>query len=342
MMVPIGLAVISEMEHREGRRLPLVGQSIMLAIAYGANVGGVGTLIGTPPNMAFAGFVDGQYKVQIGFARYLLVGIPFVLLFLPIVFAVLAWLCRREKVTSLGPGVITSELSRLGPTSRHERIVLCVFLLTCAAWTLNEPIRTMLGLKGIDPGSRKIVDYVKGDQLDAVFALVAGAALFLTGTLRGRALRRMPWGVLILLGGSYALAVAVKESRLSHWLIGQMGFVEGFPPLALMLAVTLGTVFLSAFTANTAAANIMMLLVTDLLDPRRVLPARATPYLSGIAISSSCDFMLPCGTPPNAVVFGTRYVKIRTMAGAGALLDVAAAIVVALWVWFGARHLLGI
>lgn len=105
-----------------------------------------------------------------------------------------------------------------------------------------------------------------------------------------------------------------------------------------LLPLVLAPFFLSAFTANAAASQLMMTLVTGIVDPRSVHPGRAIPYLYGVTVAASCDFMLPCGTPPNAIVFGTRYVRIRTMAATGAFLDLVAALLAATWIWFGARH----
>lgn len=329
MMVPIGMALISQMESREGGRLPLLGQSIMLSIAYGANVGGIGTMIGTAPNMIFAGFANAQYKTQIAFLDYMIVGLPFVILFLPIVFLMLAWLCRRETVSNFTPEIVRHELAKLGPMSRQERIVLAVFVATSLLWITNQPFRTVIGLPSLKP-----------DVLDASYALFAGIVLFLTSSLRLRSLRRMSWDALLLLGGSFALAEVVQKSGLSTWLALQMQGITLLHPLVLMLVVTTATILLSAFSSNTATTNVMMLLVSDTLDPRRADPGRVLPYLSGVTISASCDFMLPAGTPPNAIVFGTRYVNIRTMAAMGFFLDLAAAMMAALWVYFGASRLM--
>jgi sodium-dependent dicarboxylate transporter 2/3/5 len=330
MMVPIALAVLSQLEAREGARLPLLGQSIMLAIAYGANVGGIGTVIGTAPNMQMAGYVATQYRMQLTFFDYLKVGLPFVLLFLPVVFLALAWLCRKERTRSVESDVLDLEIRKLGRMSPREKIVLGVFVLTSSIWILNEPLRSGLGLK----------EAYKGDQFDAMAALLAPALLFASGTLRAPSLRRMPWDVLILLGGSYALAEVVRGSGLSVWLGHLVEPAARMHPFVLMLVLTVVTVFLSAFSANAAANQLMMTLVTGMVDPRSANPGRALPFLYGVTTAASCDFMLPCGTPPNAIVFGTRHVRMRTMAATGAVLDFAAAVLAATWIWFGARHLM--
>ena len=331
MMVPIGIAVVSQLEEREGRRLAMFGQSIMLSIAYAANVGGIGTLIGTAPNVILSGFVSEQYDLQMGFLQYLVVGLPFVVLFLPIVFFALAWLARKETIASFTSDIVDAALRKLGPMSRGEKQVLAVFLVTCAVWIGNEPLQLLTGLHRVKDS---------GNLLDGAVAMAAALALFLLGTIRARSLKRMSWDALVLLGGSFALAAVVQASGLSDWMAARMSALSSWPALALMLAVTTATIFISAFTSNASTTQLMLLLVANVLDPTRASSARVVPYLSGVGIAASCDFMLPAGTPPNAIVFGTRYIKMRTMVSIGAVLDVTAAIVVALWVYFGASRLL--
>jgi sodium-dependent dicarboxylate transporter 2/3/5 len=321
MMVPIALAVIAQMESREGRRLALFGQSIMLAIAYGANVGGIGTLIGTAPNLIFAGFVQDRVGTPIDFLKYLTIGLPFVFLMLPVVYAMLAFLCRRESIHTFTRDVIDEELAKLGPMNPKEKIVLAVFALASSLWIFNEPIRSWTGLK----------DGMKGDAFDGCAALLAGVLLLATNTLTYKSFKRMPWDVLLLLGGSLALAAVVEKSGLSKEIADALKAIVGLPPILVMIIITIATVLLSAFSSNMATTALMLTVVVNAFGPNVAL-------LAGVTIAASCDFMLPAGTPPNAIVFGTRYIRIRTMASAGFALDMAAAVLAALWVYFGASR----
>ena len=331
MMVPIGLAVINQLEVREGRRLPLLGQSIMLSIAYAANIGGIGTLIGTAPNMQLRGYVNDTYKIEIDFLGYMTVGTPVVMMLLPVMYGLLVWLCRREKIETMRSDVLEQELAKLGRMSTPEKLVLGVFLFTSAMWMLSDPIRAQLSR--FEP-----LKSLKGDQLDAFWALVAPVVLLALRVLSIKGLKRMPWDVLILLGGSYALGRVVQGSQLSDHMAVMLKGAAGMPPLVLMMAVTVTTIVLTAFSANAASSQLMMILITGSVDPAKNQPGTALPYMYGATIASSCDFMLPCGTPPNAIVFGTRYVSIRAMAGTGFILDFLAAFLVALWIWAAARH----
>jgi sodium-dependent dicarboxylate transporter 2/3/5 len=335
MMVPIAMAVVSQIEEREGRPLPMFGQAVMLSIAYAANVGGIGTLIGTAPNGVFARFARAEYGVEMGFLHYLKVGLPFVALFLPVVFAALAFLCRKERIVTFTRDIVSQELAKLGRMSRPEKIVLWTFLAACALWISNEWARAALGLAS--PGEA----HINSPQFDALVALAAGTFLFALGIVDRSGLKRLSWDALILLGGSFALAMVVQKSGLSDWMARYLRQLSDLPPFLLVLSIMTLTVFLSAFSSNTATATIMMQLVSNALDPGRAAGGRVVPILSGVSIAASCDFMLPAGTPPNAVVFGTRRVRMRTMVTTGAVLDAAAAVVSALWVYFGVTALLG-
>jgi sodium-dependent dicarboxylate transporter 2/3/5 len=149
--------------------------------------------------------------------------------------------------------------------------------------------------------------------------------MFLTRILRAGALARVPWDVLILLGGSFALAETIQASGLSKNIAASLSGVGALDPLVIMLLVSVTTVFLSAFTSNTATCSIMLVVVADLVK------SGPLPYLAVVTLASSCDFMLPAGTPPNAIVFGTKYVRMSQMVRTGFVLDLAAALAVALW-----------
>lgn len=330
MMVPIGLAVIAQLEAREGRKLFFAGQAIMLAIAYAANVGGIGTKIGTAPNAQFAGFVEKRFDISMGFVDYLVIGLPFVLIFLPVVWFVLARMMRKDRLAATGTAAaVRAELANLGPMRREELLTLGYFLLACYLWIAGKP--TAGQYLGIDKG------------FDSIVAMTVALAMFLTPINNGRflidaaALRRIPWDTLLLLGGSFALAGAVEASKLSDWFGQQLGAVVHLDPLLLMVVICLITVFASAFTSNTATCAVLLVVTADALRGSGTTPL---PYLAAVTIASSCDFMLPCGTPPNAIVFGTRYVRMSDMVKTGVILDLLAALVAALWAWFGVRMLI--
>jgi sodium-dependent dicarboxylate transporter 2/3/5 len=328
MMVPIGLGVIRELERRgRGAGAPpagaaLLAQSIMLAIAYGANIGGIGTKIGTAPNMQFAGFVLKHFQVDIGFMDFLRIGLPFVLLFLPLAYGALAILTRGSAPPAFSGDVLDSELDALGPMSRGERAVAGHFVVACVLWIASKPLKDALGIhRAIDPLGLTA-------ELDPLIALAVAASLLVSGLLAVSSLARLQWDALLLLGGSFSLAHAVRGSGLAAWAGDRLAAVHGLDPWLIMLAVAAATVFLSAFSSNTATTQIMLEVVSMAIGRG----ARETiPYLAAVTISASCDFMLPAGTPPNAIVFATGHVRLPQMARVGFVLDVLAAVVAAAW-----------
>jgi solute carrier family 13 (sodium-dependent dicarboxylate transporter), member 2/3/5 len=327
MLMPIGIAIIAQIEAQcGGRRLASYGMAIMLAIAYGSNVGGIGTKIGTAPNAQFSGFMERE-GVPISFLQFLIVGLPFVLMFLPAVWWMLWRIGRRDGLTGeIGADVVAGELARLGQVKRQERIVLGVFLVTAVLWICSKWITGFL--------KPRITFYEIGSShVEGGIAVLAALVLLLWRTqgrqvLGFRALSRVPWETLLLLGGGFAMAAAIQQSGLSAWLGGQLLGVRGLPPFTQVLLASLAVVGLSAVASNTATIAVMLVVLRDAASPE-ILPV----VLFAATIACSCDFALPAGTPPNAIVFGSGYVTIPRMARTGVFLDVAAAILAALWCW---------
>jgi sodium-dependent dicarboxylate transporter 2/3/5 len=335
MMVPIGIAVIAQFESRVGgRRLEHYGASVMLAIAYAANVGGIGTKIGTAPNALFAGFLA-RRGTEIGFLEYLAVGLPFVLLFVPVVWLALWRIGRRDApAAEVGRGAVAHELTRLGGMQRGEWVVLGVFAATASLWIAGQPLGDLV--RPHVTGFRFTQAHLEGGiAMLAAFALLAwpvrgGQALEV------RSLRHVPFGTLLLLGGSFSMAAAIEASGLSRWLAERITALRDLAPLAQIGIASLATVALSSVASNVATVAVMLNVLAN-----SVAPAHANPVLFAATISASCDFALPAGTPPNAIVFGSGYVTIPRMARTGAVLDLCAALLAAGWCWLVVDAVLG-
>jgi sodium-dependent dicarboxylate transporter 2/3/5 len=333
MMMPIGLAIVLQVEDQRGTgRLQHYGMAIMLAIAYGSNVGGIGTKIGTAPNAQFSGFME-RMGVQITFLQFLVVGLPFVLMFLPVVWWMLWRIGRREGLTGeIGADAITGELARLGPIRRPERIVLGVFLVTAALWIAGKVLTEFL--------KARVPFELTSAHVEGGIAVLAALTLLLWRTggrqvLTFRALAGVPWETLLLLGGGFAMAAAIQKSGLSAWLGSQLLAIRGLPPFGQVLLASVAVVALSAVASNTATIAVMLVVLKD-----AVAPDVMTTTLFAATIACSCDFALPVGTPPNAIVFGSGYISIPRMARTGVVLDLMAAIVAAVWCWFVVRLVL--
>ena len=323
MMLPIGLSVIAQLEsHAGGRRLEHYGGSLMLAVAYAANVGGIGTKIGTAPNAQFASFMALR-GVDISFLQYMAIGVPFVLLFLPLVWWVLWRGGRRDAPdAAAGRDVLRTELASLGTMQRAEWLVLAVFASAAALWIAGRPLTSWLTPR---------VGFValSSARVEAAIAILAALVLMLL-RVQGRrvlelsALRHLRFETLLLLGGSLAMAAAIEASGLSGWLAGQLAALREAPAWAQLLVASLATVALSAVASNVATIAVMLSVLAS-----SVAPHVATTALFTATVAASCDFALPAGTPPNAIVFGSGYVSVPRMAKAGALLDLVAALLAA-------------
>lgn len=318
MMLPIGLAVLKQLESRSGGgRLTGFGAAIMLAIAYGANVGGIGTKIGTAPNAIFSGFVESRLHRTISFLDWMAIGLPFVAMFLPVTYGLLRW-TARDDLAAVGHGeeTIARELAALGPTKSQEWAVLLVFAGAALLWIFGQPVSAALGLKS--------------KLYEACVSLGAALVLFAAGLLSARLAARIPWQTLLLLGGGFSMAAGIEGSGLSTVMSDSLKGLQAWPPMLQILFATSMSVAVSAVASNVATINVMLPILNG-------VSAGSIPMLAGATIACSCDFALPAGTPPNAIVFGSGYLTVRRMAGVGIVLDLLAAVIAAAWVHFGVR-----
>ncbi len=327
MMLPIGMALLAQLESASGgRKLWHFGTAIMLAVAYASNVGGIGTKIGTGTNSIFCGLALKHLGRDIGFMEYLALAFPFVVLFIPLVWLVLWRVARRDDLAGAqGRDVLDRELAAMGPMSREEKHVAAVFLLAALLWILGDPIRKVLGPRVplFWPGFK-----FEGKHYEAWVAMGAALVLVLLRAVSWASIRRIPYTTLILLGGSFAMAEGIRGSGLSDWMAARMGGLARLPEFWQILLASLATVSLSAVASNTGTVSVLL----------NVLPRSLTVFWAA-AIGASCDFMLPAGTPPNAIVFGSGYIRLPTMMKTGFALDLAAVAAITLYTFFYVRLL---
>lgn len=328
MMYPIALALGGFVP--AGESGDKTRTALMLGIAFAASIGGLGTLIGTPPNLimsAAAGTLAGR---PIGFGEYMLIGVPAVIVLLPAGWAVLVWgACRGMAAAGAGAeSVIAERRAKLGPLQGAERRVIIIFVITATAWILREP-KAMGGVS--IPG---LVDYLPG-LTDAGIGLCGAVLLFVVSAGRNdprRLLtwdeaREIPWEVLLLFGGGLSLAAGMEASGLTVRLASTLSGLAGLPHAVIYLALAALIVALSELASNTAVAALMMPLVAA-LGGAVGIPPLTLIVVTGLA--ASAGFALPVATPPNAIAFGSGMVPVRTMAKAGLWLDLIAIVVVTL------------
>ena len=357
MMLPIGLSLVailsdqlgstgptgmpgpSEPSSLPGRREANFATCLMLGIAYAASIGGMGTLIGTPPNLIFAAFVRQTFSLEIGFARWMAVALPLVALFLLIAWGVLTKLVFPVGAATIPGGrqVIRDEIAKLGPLTRGERTVLVVFALTALAWIAREPLTHWAWLARQVPAITRVHD--AGIALAAAIALFvipvdAGKGVF---ALDWRTAKKLPWGILLLFGGGLSLAAAVQSSGLTEWIGHQVAALRDMPPLVLVVLVAVTVTLLTEMTSNTATTSAFLPILGGVAVGIGVEPLR---LLVPAALAASCAFMMPVATPPNALVFGSGHVTIRQMVKAGLWLNLIGVVLITLVTQLGVMAIL--
>ena len=327
MIMPMGISIVKQLNDNPNtpeNEHVIFGKVLMLAIAYSASIGGIATLIGTPPNLVFAGFVEKTYGIDISFWQWMKFGLPISCLLL-----LLAWLYLTRVAFSLnqthfpgGKEEIDRLLKELGPISFEEKIVLRVFVLTALCW-VGRSFLLQRWLPNID---------------DTIIAIAAAVLLFFLplNTKRERLIHwkeavRIPWGIIVLFGGGMAIAKGFETSGLANYIGGQMTFFEGLPLFLLLLFIVASVNFLTEVTSNLATTAMLLPVLAPL-----ALVLKTNPFMLMIATTAaaSCAFMLPVATPPNAVVFGSGYLRIPDMTRAGILMNLISILLMALAVYF--------
>jgi sodium-dependent dicarboxylate transporter 2/3/5 len=334
MMVPIALSIVDlSLRRRTGRSLAEHGGipqddaddrnfalSLLLGVAYAASIGGLGTIIGSPPNGIFVRFFEQTYGVEISFARWMLIGVPAMLLFLPLAWLLNTRLLFPTRIAEIegGRAWVAEELGKLGPLNRGEKSTLAVFAVTVFFWVFR-PLLADVAIGGVKPFA---------NLSDAVIAVAAAIALFIVPVDRAKGIFvsdwgtavKLPWGVLILFGGGLALAAATEANGVAQFIGSLAQGFSGWPLLAVVVAVIALMVFMSELTSNTAQVATMLPILAALAPVLGVPPAL---LLLPATIAASCAFMMPVGTPPNAIVFGTGLVHMPQMIKAGLWLNLS-------------------
>lgn len=346
MMLPIAMSVVGLVSGAVGeaegegerRRVGSFAVCLLLGVAYAASIGGVGTLIGTPPNTILAGFLRDQYGVDLGFAQWMKVGIPIVVVLLPLTWVYLtrfAFPLRLARVPG-GRGFIRDELRGLGPMSRGEWNVFVVFCLTAGLWVFRPQLAALGGpLAGLSDTGIAIAAALVLFVLP-VPARDGGGGVF---TMDWQTAERLPWGILILFGGGLALASAVDTNGVDEFIGLAFAGLTWAPTVLVIGAVAATVIFLTELTSNTAVTAALMPVLASAAGELGIAP---DTLLVPAAIAASCAFMLPVATPPNAIVFSSGQVSIAQMAKAGLWLNVIGSVLITVFAWGLVGRLLGL
>lgn len=334
MMIPMALAITAQVaaalkdeEHK--RDLPKFEKSLLFGVGYAGTIGGLGTLIGTPPNIILAAQLDTIFGITIGFGTWMLFAVPVVLILLFFTWFYLGRINFKTSIKTLpgGKELIASERQKLGKTSFEEKVVGAVFLFAAFMWITRE-----FFWAGDDP----LIVQLPGIS-DGMIAIIATMLLFLipakaaTRILDWSDSKDIPWGVLLLFGGGLAIAAGFQSSGLSTWIGDQLTILDGLHMLLIIGGATLLIMMLTEITSNTATATMILPVVGALAVAIDIHPFA---LMIPCAMAANCAFMLPVGTPPNAIIFGTGKLKIIEMVKAGFWLNVFATILIVLAVYF--------
>jgi len=316
MMLPIVMSVLavirdhmSELSDREHSDFET---AMLLGLAYGATLGGMTTLVGTPPNAFMAGFMQSNYAIEIDFARWMVVGIPLAVVMLPISWIVLTRVLFRVdfKASEEARRDMRRLSGDIGPLTKAEIRVAVIFLLLVFGWVARKPLASWLDLAGLsDPG----------------IAMTAAVATFLvpSGSQSGNLMtwtetQRLPWGVLILFGGGLALAGGMSGSGLTLWIGQQLAPLSQVHIAVLIIAATAMVIFLTEMTSNLATTATFLPVIAALAVETGNDPLI---FVIPVTLAASCAFMLPVATPPNAIVFSSGFLSIPRMIRAGIFLN---------------------
>ncbi|HUM66707.1 MAG TPA: DASS family sodium-coupled anion symporter, partial [Chitinophagaceae bacterium] len=327
MMFPIALSVIHVMrENNKGDgNIANFSLTLMLSIAYASNIGGIATIIGTPPNVAYVAYIEKKYNYNVDFLSWMLICTPLALLLLASLYWVMVkWLFpNRIKSDHATRQLISDEIAELGPFSVNEKRVLGIFIATASLWITKDIINASQSFLKLN---------------DSIIALIGAIALFICPSKDENAgsilewddTKKMAWGILLLFGGGISLATALENAGLMQQLGVWLSQFAG-NQFILLLIVVLVTMFLSEVMSNVAQVIVFAPVVSSMADAIGM-----NPLMVGIAmtLAASCASMLPMGTPPNAIVFASGHIRLSDMTNAGFVMNIVAAILITLFAWF--------
>ena len=326
MMLPIGMAVVSQFKAKAGdykNDVKSFSKGLMLAIAYSASIGGFATLIGTPPNLVLAGILEETYGVKISFLEWFKFGLPLASILLLVCWKYLTSKAFKFELKNFpgGRDHIRELLHGLGKISVEEKTVLWVFILTAIAWI-----------------SRSILEkYIPGLD-DTIIAITAGILLFVLPAgdkskrlIYWRECKSLPWDIILLFGGGLALAKGFSETGLAEWIALQLTTMQGLSIILMILVLVASVNFLTEITSNLATTAMLLPVLAPMALAFDIHPFM---IMVPVTISASCAFMLPVATPPNAVVFGSGYLHIPDMVRTGIWMNLISIILITVFTYF--------
>jgi len=340
MMIPIVISVIDKLEESIGDKgTGKYATGLLLGIAYSASIGGIATLVGTPPNLSFARIFSIYFPSapEISFTHWFLFALPISAFFFLFVWAYLYFIFgpKRKSWPRLSHDTFRDQYRALGKTSFEERAVLAIFVLLAITWLTRAGLN--FGAVNI-PGWADLFgnpEYINDGTVAVFYAIV----LFIIPSKGKQSSRLMdwktatgiPWNIVLLFGGGFALASGFKDSGLSMWFGEQLTWISTAHPIFVILAICLMMTFLTELTSNTATTEMLLPVLAGIAMTGNVNPLL---FMLPATLSASMAFMLPVATPPNAIIFGTNRIRMMDMAKTGLILNIAGAVVITLATYY--------
>ena len=334
MILPVGVAIFLQLKDNpetiENENL-IFGKALMLSIAYSASIGGMATLIGTPPNLILAGVIEDSYNIELSFSQWFMFGFPISIVLLGIAWLYITNIAFRFKQTEFpgGKAEIKRQLSNLGKISYEEKYVFLIFIITAIAW-MTKSFLLKKWIPAID---------------DTIIAIIGAMLLFLIPAknkskklLTWEDAVKLPWGILLLFGGGMSLATGFEASGLALWIGIQLETLEGFHLIVMLFILITAVNFLTEITSNMATTAMLLPVLVSL---SHILNINPYYLLVGATVAASCAFMLPVATPPNAIVFGAGILSIEDMIKKGFFMNLISIIVLTLFVYYVLPYLWG-
>ncbi len=326
MMLPIALALISQVEERDvmkGDSLDAFSKGLLLTVAYSASIGGLATIIGSVPNAVLVGIANTTLDADISFTDWFIFGLPISLLLLVFLFFYITKMKFKFVENKEIPSTFAKdELKKLGPMSRNEMFVALVFFFTGLLWVTS----------GFLP------EAISDHLTDTIIGMLGGVSLFVIPSTKKKEkllewgdMKNLPWGLLVLFGGGMSLAAAFDDSKLTEWFGDLLGGLEALPYIVIIIILAVSVLAMTEIMSNTATSNMIIPITIGLAAGIGIAPYG---LMATVALASSCAFMLPISTPPNAAVFSSDHLNIQTMAKAGIWMNIVSVIVIVFAVYF--------